>query len=53
MRLIFLHSLHVYAAWYVQDLTSKKCDGAATPVIVKQSAGTALVDGRNGIGPVS
>ena len=37
---------------YVQDVTSAICDGNATPVIVKDKFSTALVDGRNTLGPV-
>lgn len=38
---------------YCKDLESGLCDGTATPRIVKETTSTALVDGQNGIGPVS
>jgi LDH2 family malate/lactate/ureidoglycolate dehydrogenase len=37
---------------YVNDIRSGICDGSQTPEIVKQTAATAYVDGRNGLGPV-
>lgn len=40
------------AEMYVQDVTSAICDGNATPVVVKDKFSTALVDGRNTLGPV-
>ena len=38
---------------YVSELKSGQCDGKATPTIVKETPGTAYVDGRNAIGTVS
>ncbi|XP_059477786.1 uncharacterized oxidoreductase YjmC [Neocloeon triangulifer] len=37
---------------YVKDVQSGICDGGAEPAIIKQTAATALVDGKNGLGPV-
>jgi hypothetical protein len=44
--------LFVYVEMYIRDVQSGICDGAAEPVIVKRTSATALVDGRNGLGPV-
>ncbi|CAI8030424.1 Malate dehydrogenase [Geodia barretti] len=38
---------------YCNEVKSGQCDGRATPCVVKETYATALVDGRNGIGPVS
>ena len=38
---------------YVNEVMSGQCDGIATPTIINETAGTAYVDGRNGIGTVS
>lgn len=38
---------------YCKEVSSGLCDGTATPRVVKETSATALVDGRNGIGPVS
>ncbi|XP_055344795.1 uncharacterized oxidoreductase YjmC-like [Paramacrobiotus metropolitanus] len=37
---------------YVRDIQSKTCNGDGVPVIVKESASTALIDGQNLLGPV-
>jgi LDH2 family malate/lactate/ureidoglycolate dehydrogenase len=37
---------------YCKEVETGQCDGRATPCVVKETAATALVDGRNGIGPV-
>ena len=37
---------------YVKDVKSNTCDGKAFPIIEKESVSTALVDGKNGLGPV-
>ncbi|CAI8030426.1 Malate dehydrogenase [Geodia barretti] len=37
---------------YCNEVKSGQCDGRATPCVVKETYATALVDGRNGIGPV-
>jgi len=37
---------------YLNDCNTKICDGNATPTVLKESVSTALVDGRNGLGPV-
>ena len=37
---------------YVTEVESGQCDGKATPVITKETAATAYVNGRNGIGTV-
>ena len=38
---------------YMKEVQSTACDGNATPVIVKETPSTALVDARNGLGSVS
>jgi len=38
--------------YYLTDVRGAICDPAAEPVIERQTAATALVDGRNGLGPV-
>lgn len=38
---------------YVNEVMSGQCDGKATPSIIKETAGTAYVDGHNAIGTVS
>lgn len=35
---------------YMEDIIQKVCDPCAEPVIITERQGTALVDGRNGIG---
>ena len=37
---------------YVTEVSRGLCDSKATPVIIKETPGTAFVDGRNGIGSV-
>ncbi len=37
---------------YVDDLKSGRCDGKVAPAILKETAATAYVDGKNGIGMV-
>ncbi|ODN03478.1 Malate dehydrogenase [Orchesella cincta] len=37
---------------YVNDVRTGICDSKALPELVKESAATALVDGKNGLGPV-
>lgn len=37
---------------YLNDIKSGVCDGNVKPEILKESAATAYVDGKNGIGPV-
>ncbi|XP_065338311.1 uncharacterized oxidoreductase YjmC [Cloeon dipterum] len=37
---------------YVNDVKTGICDGSAVPIIVKSTSATALVDGKNAIGPV-
>lgn len=38
---------------YVNEVLSGQCDGKAQPTIIKETPGTAYVDGHNGIGSVS
>lgn len=38
---------------YVNEVLSGQCDGKAKPTIIKETPGTAYVDGHNGIGSVS
>ncbi len=38
---------------YTNEILNKQCDGMISPVIVKETCATALVDSRNGIGTVS
>ena len=38
---------------YVNEALSGQCDGKAQPTIIKETPGTAYVDGHNGIGSVS
>ena len=38
---------------YVNEVKSGQCNGKAKPEIMKQTAATAFVDGKNGIGFVS
>ena len=45
--------LFVSIEMYCREVASGRCDGAATPRVVKETTATALVDGRNGIGSVS
>ena len=45
--------IFVFAAeMYVKEVSGGLCDSKATPIIVKETPGTAFVDGRNGIGSV-
>ncbi|KAF4518323.1 hypothetical protein B566_EDAN009111 [Ephemera danica] len=37
---------------YVRDVKTGICDGSVQPAILRRTAATALVDGRNGLGPV-
>lgn len=37
---------------YVKDVSVGICEAKATPHVLKESAATAWVDGRNGLGPV-
>lgn len=37
---------------YVQDISTKICDGNAIPTIEKDKYSTALVNGQNSLGPV-
>ena len=37
---------------YCSELCDGLCDGKATPVVVRETAATAFVDARNGIGTV-
>lgn len=37
---------------YVKDIQSGTCDAKATPKILKETAATAWVDGKNGLGAV-
>ena len=41
------------AETYVKEVQRGKCDPNAQPVIVKETPGTAFVDGQNGIGTAS
>ena len=36
----------------MKEVQSLACDGSATPVVVKETPSTALVDARNGLGSV-
>lgn len=38
---------------YMKEVQSTACDGNATPVVVKETPSTALVDARNGLGSVA
>ena len=38
---------------YVKEVANKLCDPLAKPSIIKETLGTAYVDGHNGIGSVS
>jgi hypothetical protein len=42
-----------FSDMYVQEALSGQCDGQAKPTIIKETPGTAYVDGHNGIGSVS
>ena len=42
-----------FADMYVNEVLSGQCDGKAQPTIIKETPGTAYVDGHNGIGSVS
>ena len=37
----------------MKELKSGQCDGKASPTIVKETPGTAYVDGHNAMGTVS
>lgn len=37
---------------YVQDISTKICDGNAVPTILQDKYSTALVNGQNSLGPV-
>ena len=37
---------------YVNEVEKGVCDAQVTPEIIKESVSTALVDGKNGLGPV-
>lgn len=37
---------------YIKDITNKACDSHAVPEILKESAATAWVDGKNAFGVV-
>jgi len=37
---------------YVNDIKSGICDSSVQPQIIKETAATAFVDGKNGLGPV-
>ena len=37
---------------YMKEVHSRACDGNATPVVVKETPSTALVDARNSLGSV-
>ncbi len=37
---------------YCDEIQTGRCDGAATPQVVKETVATAFVDARNGIGMV-
>ena len=41
------------AEMYVQEVEQGRCDGKATPTLIKETPATAYVDGRNAIGTVS
>ncbi|XP_037087208.1 LOW QUALITY PROTEIN: uncharacterized oxidoreductase YjmC-like [Pollicipes pollicipes] len=47
----FSHGLN-RLEYYLTDIRGAICDPAAEPVVTRQTAATALVDGRNGLGPV-
>ena len=47
----FSHGLN-RLSMYVTDVTSGNCDPKATPGIIKETASTAWVDGKNGLGVV-
>ena len=47
-NVLFLFAIEMY----VREVSRGLCDSKATPVIVKETPGTAFVDGRNGIGSV-
>ena len=38
---------------YVNEVQTGQCNPNAEPVIVKETSGTAFVDGQNGIGMVN
>lgn len=42
----------MFSAMYCNDIVSKSCDPSAKPVILKESAATAWVDGNNTLGAV-
>lgn len=42
----------LFSAMYCNDIVSKSCDPSAKPVIIKESASTAWVDGNNTLGAV-
>lgn len=37
----------------MKEVHTHACDGNATPIVVKETPSTALVDARNGLGSVS
>ena len=41
-----------FAEMYVNEISNGQCDPHATPRLLKESPGTAFVDGQNGIGTV-
>lgn len=43
----------IFSDMYVNEVLSGQCDGKAKPTIIKETPGTAYVDGHNGIGSVS
>lgn len=47
-----LRSLYILPDMYVKDIQSGICAKDGEPVVEKESAGTALVDGKNLLGPV-
>ena len=49
---MYLNDCNNVSEMYLNDCNTKICDGNATPTVLKESVSTALVDGRNGLGPV-
>lgn len=48
----FIAVLFCFLEMYVNEVQTGQTDPVAEPVIIKETPGTAFVDGRNGIGMV-
>ena len=45
-------AVYFVAEMYVNEIQKGQCNPNAQPVVVKETPGTAFVDGQNGIGMV-